>query len=268
MRLTVSQIHIYPVKSFSGISPSSATIDERGFAFDRRWMLIDSENRFVTQRTLPDMALFTASIKGDRVEINHKTDSSFHLSFEIGNHSGEKVNLTLFDNPGSGYLMDSQINFALSNKLKNNVKLVYMDTDIERKVNEKYSSRKRLVSYADGFPFLLLSEESLAELNSRLPFQASMLRFRPNIVIKGGEAFIEDRLKQIRINNVTFDIVKPCPRCVITTVDPTTAKKNSIVLKTLAEFRKTGNNVNFGQNLIHHNTGTISVGDEVEILNN
>jgi uncharacterized protein YcbX len=117
------------------------------------------------------------------------------------------------------------------------------------------------VSFADGFPFLLLSEESLADLNGRLAVPLPMNRFRPNLVIAGGAPFTEDELGHFRIGGIHFEVVKPCDRCAITTTDQTTAERGKEPLRTLATYRRRGSEVFFGQNLVHHGCGRLSVGD-------
>jgi uncharacterized protein YcbX len=144
-----------------------------------------------------------------------------------------------------------------------------MSPGFTRSVNPSYAvSESDQVGYADGFPFLLISEESLEDLNSRMAEPLPMNRFRPNIVIKGsGVPFIEDRIRQIKIGEIVFSIVKPCARCKITTTNQQTAEVGKEPLKTLATFRKVvRRGVMFGQNLIHENRGTLQVGDKVELL--
>ncbi len=122
------------------------------------------------------------------------------------------------------------------------------------------------MSLADGFPLLLVSQASLADLNSRLERPLLMDRFRPNLVVSGCEPFAEDSWKLVRVGELTLRVVKPCARCVITTVDQATAAKGKEPLRTLATFRKHGTKVLFGQNLIHDGTGTLRAGDTVEVL--
>jgi uncharacterized protein YcbX len=147
-------------------------------------------------------------------------------------------------------------------------RMVHLAEKTKRTINQKYAvTADDQVSFADGFPFLLTSEASLEDLNCRLSQPLPMNRFRPNIVISGASAYIEDTWKRIKINNVTFKVAKPCARCVITTIDQETAKKGIEPLRTLAHYRLDENNkILFGQNLIHENLGGISVGDSVVLL--
>lgn len=266
MKLTVSQLFIYPVKSFSGISVESHSIDDRGFSLDRRWMLIDTNNNFVSQRTLPQMALVTTELTGNSILLKHKIDESFLLELEIGKHTGILTEAILFDKKTEGYLLSEYINRYLSNFFGINLRMIYMAEDIKRYANKKYAHSNEIVSYADGFPFLIIGEESLNELNRRMTAPVDITRFRPNIVFNGGTPFIEDDWKEIKIGNVKFRVVKPCSRCVIVTVDPETAKKNNETLTVLSKFRREGHKIYFGQNLLHSSVGNIQVGNEIEVL--
>lgn len=139
-------------------------------------------------------------------------------------------------------------------------RLVFMNDSVKRYVDKKYAAKNELVSFADGFPFLILGEESLKDLNSRLKVKIPMNRFRPNLVFKGGTPFDEDKWESFLLNGIEFYVVKPCSRCVITTVDQTNALKSEEPLRTLSLYRKEGNKIFFGQNLLHKGTGIIETG--------
>jgi uncharacterized protein YcbX len=142
-----------------------------------------------------------------------------------------------------------------------------MADDYKRTVDQRYAKRKTdQVGFADGYPVLIASEESLDDLNNRLEQPLPMNRFRPNLVLKGASAFAEDSWKTIRVGDITFDIVKPCARCVITTIDQKSGEKGSEPLKTMASFRLVRNKAMFGMNAVHHTKGVIRIGDRAEIL--
>ena len=145
--------------------------------------------------------------------------------------------------------------------------LIIMSPDFKRSVQEKYKTKgDEIVGFADGFPFLLISEESLNELNSKLEEKIPMNRFRPNIVISGGTSFQEDTWKKIKIGDVVFRFAKPCARCEITTIDQATGEKGIEPLETLGSYRTKPKGIMFGQNLIQENTGTIHVDDVVTVI--
>lgn len=266
MKPIVSQLFVYPIKSFAGISVESHKIDKRGFVLDRRWMLIDRNNNFVSQRTLPEMALVTTAIENNKILLAHKTKSEFHLELIIDKHSDKLVEATLFDKRTKGFVVSDSINKELSMLFGKELRLIYMSDNIKRFSNKKYAHHNTIISYADGFPFLLLGEKSLNELNNRLTQPVEISRFRPNIVFDAPSPFIEDKWKEIKISNILFHVVKPCSRCVIVTIDQSTAQKNNEVLTVLSEFRREGNKVNFGQNMLHASAGELSVGNRIEVL--
>jgi uncharacterized protein YcbX len=135
-----------------------------------------------------------------------------------------------------------------------------------RPIKSRYQVNNEQVSFADGFPFLLISDASLADLNQRLEQPVPMNRFRPNLVVSGCEAFAEDGWQSIRIGSIGFRVVKPCDRCVITTVDQTQGIRGKEPLLTLAQYRRWDGKIWFGQNLIHEQLGMLKVGDSVEII--
>jgi hypothetical protein len=145
-------------------------------------------------------------------------------------------------------------------------RLVFMPENSIRRVEPDYDIHNDIVSFADGFPLLLISQHSLDDLNNRLVTPVPMNRFRPNVVVKGSGAFAEDRWKKIRIGTMLFYVVKPCSRCITTTVDQETGIQGKEPLATLSRYRKVDGNVLFGQNLIPESIGTINVGDCVEIV--
>ncbi len=146
------------------------------------------------------------------------------------------------------------------------VRLVYMPDDSRREVDPRFALQEEVVSFADGYPFLVISEESLAELNSRLDQPVPMNRFRPNLVIRGGEAFEEDRLTSFSLGGIEFMAVKPCARCQVITIDQASAEMSKEPLKTLATYRKSGNKVLFGMNLLHSGEGKIEVGSKLQAV--
>jgi uncharacterized protein YcbX len=145
-------------------------------------------------------------------------------------------------------------------------RLVFMPSESRRLVDPHYSDGRQIVSFADGFPFLLISEASLGDLNRRLKKPLEMERFRPNLVVKGCQPYEEDSWKSIRIGDISFQVSKPCSRCVITTIDPSDGTTDKEPLRTLATYRATQGKVLFGQNLIHESEGTVEVGMEVEVV--
>jgi hypothetical protein len=262
---TLTEIYIYPVKSLGRIKRSGAEITERGLKYDRRWLLVDEHGKFITQRTFPQMALISVKIREESLEfINKQNKESFSLNME--ERSGTKKQVIIWDDKVLAEHISHTADKWFSENLKIKCSLVYMPESSKRLVDKKYASRNELVSFADAYPFLIIGQSSLDDLNERLLNKVPMNRFRPNLVFNGGNPFDEDRWKSFKIGDVTFYSVKPCSRCFVTTIDQISGIKNEEPLKTLATYRTENNKVMFGQNLLHEGTGKIKVGDVLKII--
>jgi len=263
--MKLSAIYYYPVKSLAGIQTSQAQVTQRGFMHDRRWMLIDESGRFITQRQHPRLALVKVFPTGSRWQI-HAPDEP-DLQIELPESDAPTQSVIVWQDT-----VEAQISGTAAAEWFSRftgiagVQLVYMPETSSRRVDQKYAANNEIVSFADGFPFLLISQASLDDLNSRMAEPLPMSRFRPNLVVEDTAAFAEDDWKRIRVGDLTFQVAKPCSRCKVTTVDPFTAETGKEPLKTLASYRRWDNEVWFGMNLIHEQTGMLRVGDEVEIL--
>lgn len=264
-KLFLSEIYIYPVKSLGGINLKISEVEPRGLKYDRRWMLVDEKREFLTQRINPQMALISVGIKDNKLEFNHKTTgSSFSLNLvEVTNNEMEVI---IWNDKVIANIVSEKANEWFSDTLRIKCRLVYMNDNTIRPVDKNYSHNNEVVNFADAFPFLIIGQSSLDDLNTRLQTKLPMNRFRPNLVFNGGEPFAEDRIKCFSIGNITFYPVKPCARCVVTTIDQETGIKSEEPLRTLSTYRTFNNKINFGQNLIHKGTGIISVGDELKII--
>ena len=266
MNYKLREINIYPVKSLAGISLQSAEATDRGLKYDRRWMVVDKQGRFLTQRTYPQMALVRTSIDENKLTLSHRFNYFNPITVPINHGNEEQLSVIVWNDTVYAEAVDKKADEWLSNALNLDCRLVYMPEDTKRPVDKKYWSKDGVVSFADAYPFLIIGEESLNDLNSRLAEKIPMNRFRPNFVFSGGEPFDEDRWKKFRIGSMIFYAVKPCSRCVVTTVNQETAEKKDEPLRTLASYRTVGNNVNFGQNLVHEKPGIIHLGDLLEVL--
>lgn len=260
----LSGIHVYPIKSCAGTSVSSSDADSLGLVHDRRWMLVDEADVFLSQRELPKMSLIKPEINEDRLRVNAPDMTTLEVPFEPRNDS--RTLARVFGDLVEVVAAEDEANRWFSEFLGIHCRLVRMPESSIRRVDPDYARPEDLVALADGFPFLLISEASLEELNSRLEEPLPMNRFRPNLVVRGIEPFIEDGWKNIRIGEMAFRVAKPCARCAITTVEQTTGEKGKEPLTTLATFRKINGKVMFGQNLIHETPGSLHVGDGVEDL--
>lgn len=262
----LSEINIYPVKSLGGISLSAAEVTDRGLKYDRRWMLVDHSGKFLTQRTYPQMALVKVELSQSGLILSHKTKSIEPLEIPFAHKGNSEMEVEVWDDKVRAKLVGINADKWFSETLNVDCRLVYMPDKSLRHVDPNYSSNNEIVSFADAYPFLIIGQQSLNDLNSRLEEKVPMNRFRPNFVFDGGEPFDEDKWKKFKIGDAIFEAVKPCSRCVVTTINQETAEVKHEPLKTLAQYRLQDNHVNFGQNLIHDKVGSVKVGDAIEIL--
>lgn len=264
--MNISQINIYPIKSLKGISVESATVEDRGLKFDRRWLLVDPDNKFITQREVPKMATVGLEVQSDGLKAS-SNGSSIEVPLEPA--TGEKKVIEIWNDKVEAEFYPQEIHNWFTGAIGAECQLASMPASSDRTVEEGYSVRDEdVVSFADEFPFLLIGEGSLSDLNSRLDTPLPMNRFRPNFVVAGLEPFEEDTWKRIRIGDTEFHIVKPCARCVQTTVDQEKGEKaGKEPLATLATFRNYDGKVLFGQNLIAEKAGgSVKVGDKIEVI--
>jgi hypothetical protein len=261
--LRLTEIWIYPIKSLGGIRLKSSRVLGKGLEHDRRWMLIDAEDNFMTQRSVPAMALFGQQISGDALTVSFKNQQ---IAIPLHQPSGGKaIQTRVFDDAVSVVEMNPLYSEWFSNALGVTCRLVYFSEDSPRPVHEPYQKNGEHVSLADGFPFLIIGEESLNDLNRRLEVPVPMNRFRPNFVFRGGSAFEEDTWQNFAIGRNRFAGVKPCGRCMITTVNQVTAVKGVEPLATLSSYRKRGGSVYFGQNVIAIDHDEIFEGDSITL---
>lgn len=263
--LTVSELYIYPIKSLGGITLNTATLTDRGFEYDRRWMLVDENDKFLSQREVNTMALLKIQLTGRGLLVKNTGVQGAELLIPFEPTISETLTVTVWSNHCRAQRVSDAADAWFSEQLGLPCKLVYMPDNTHRFVDGRYAHNKEITSFSDGFPLLLISQASLDDLNSRLETPLPMNRFRPNIVFKGGTAFQEDSMKHFEINGISFYAVKPCARCTITTIDQQTAEKAKEPLKTLSTYRTKNKKILFGQNLLFHGTGSITIGDTITI---
>jgi uncharacterized protein len=262
---TLSEINIYPIKSLGGISLQSSVVEERGLKFDRRWVLVDDTNTFFTQRDFPEMALIRVAVEQDGLRLQHKTKPVGPLLIPFEFEHSKKDKVVIWDDIVESEFYNNQIDDWFSETLGIKCHLVKMPESTKRIVDETYAKNKT-VSFADAYPFMIIGQSSLDDLNSRMDTPLPMNRFRTNFVFTGGKPFEEDNWKKFKLGEVVFEAVKPCARCVITTTNQETAERLHEPLLTLSKFRKVDNKVMFGMNLVCHSTGNIKVGQKIEVL--
>ncbi|HEY0673795.1 MAG TPA: MOSC N-terminal beta barrel domain-containing protein [Longimicrobiales bacterium] len=263
----VSELHIYPIKSTRGIAVASAQLVERGFRFDRRWMLVDADGVFISQREAHRMALIDVAIVDEALRVGAPGMETLTIPLRA---EGPLVRSRIWKDEVSAIPVSNAADQWFSAFLELRCRLVYMPDSTERVVDRDYVADARLVGFADAFPLLIIGQGSLDRLNQELQSRGEaavpMRRFRPNIVIAGTQPHEEDEWRQIVIGDVPVDVVKPCERCAITTVDVSTGIAGREPLRTLATYRKQGSKVLFGQNAVHRAQKPIARGDAVRVV--
>lgn len=262
--MQLSGLYLYPIKSSAPLETQAARVEPRGLQYDRRWMVVDAEDRFLTGRQLPRLTLVRAQPGSDGLSLNAPGMPSLQVPFP-------QTEATVSVNAWKNEVAAKPTGVAdawLSEFLQQSVRLVHMDAGVTRPMTDSQSRPGDEVSFADAFPLLLISRAALDDLNARLAKPVSMLQFRPNLVVDGAPAHAEDGWKRIRIGEVEFEVAKACTRCVFTTVDPARGERDpdGEPLRTLIGYRRTAEGVTFGQNLIPRSSGSVRVGDAVEVL--
>lgn len=268
--MQISGIFIYPVKSLRGIALQAAKVEARGLQYDRRWMIVDPQGMFFTQRELPEMALLITEITSEHLLIRHATKpfEPLQIPLQTPVHA-ESMQVQVWDDTCLALAVSPSADHWLTEVLQTPCRLVYMPDHSLRPTDPNYSQPNDIVSFADGYPILIIGENSLSDLNGRLPKPLPMNRFRPNLVFAGGTPHVEDTWKSFKIGDAHFRGNKPCGRCEITTIDQETSERGSEPLKTLATYRLSGKKILFGMNICWEVNGItepiIKMGDEIVI---
>ncbi len=261
--LRISQLFTYPIKSLGGVALNSAMVTDRGLEHDRRWMLVDVNNRFMTQRERASMALFQPSLSPAGLRIDHPGTEPLVVPFDAP--AIREVTVQIWNDVCHAELVSETADEWFSDLLSMECRLVRMP-DSARRAVDRHHTEGPITSFSDDYPFLLIGQSSLDDLNSRLRLTVPVNRFRPNIVFTGGVPFEEDRLAHFRIGEVDFYGVKLCARCGVITIDQSNAHKGREPLATLAKYRTRNKRVLFGQNLIHRGNGLLHVGDTLDVI--
>jgi MOSC domain-containing protein len=264
-------INRYPIKSCRGHAVGDAVVEPWGLVGDRRWMLVDDEGLVVTARKYPQLVLVTPKLDAGGLLVQAPGADPLLVGTPDG---AELTDVRVFSSELSAAPASEEAHAWFSKVVGEPVRLVYLDDPTRRRPDPAYSRDQDRVSFADGYPLLLATEESLATLNELIAAGSraeegpvSMTRFRPSLVVAGAPAWAEDRWRVVRIGAAGFRAVKACNRCVFTTIDPDTASKGTEPLATLARHRRWDGKTWFAINLIPDSPGvTLHVGDPIEII--
>lgn len=263
----VGAINVYPIKSAKGTALERGVVMATGLEHDRRWLVVDDEGKFLTQREEPRLCLITPTVGATQLTI--AAPGMQDVGLPVGELGGERRRVTIWDDQVEAVMAPAPIGEWLSDFLGARYHLARIPGSSVRGVDPTFGVPGDRVGFADAFPFLILSQASLDDLNQRLVAQGGhalpMNRFRPNLVITGCPPFAEDGWGRVRIGNIGFRVVKPCARCVITSTNQATGHTSREPLRTLAGYRRSGTKVMFGQNACHDGEGVLHVGDAVTL---
>ncbi|TGE16784.1 MOSC domain-containing protein [Hymenobacter elongatus] len=262
--LLLSDLYIYPVKSLGGIRVTEAVVEARGLRHDRRWLLVDERNQFMTQRQTAEMALLKVLPAYNGFLLTHTGRPDLlplYVPFEATPE--QTLFVTIWDDMVFAWRGTPAADAWLTAALGRICKLVYMSDMVMRATDGGDVAGN--VSFADAYPFLVIGQSSLQELNSRLAQPVPMDRFRPNFVFTGGQPYEEETWRDFLIGSLPFQGTRPCGRCVVTTIDQTTAQKGVEPLRTMAPYRTQDGKVMFGQNVTGPGAGTVRVGDTLAV---
>ncbi|MCF7823611.1 MAG: MOSC domain-containing protein [Candidatus Marinimicrobia bacterium] len=262
----LKKITIYPIKSCAGIDLPASDVEARGFPLDRRWLIIEENGTFISQRNAPQLGQIKISATENQLIINYMGKSP--LIVDQSTPSDKRIEAQIWKDSVQSLWLSSEYDAWFSEIIGRSVHLVQMDKQVHRPLEKESlpAGRTFEVSFADGYPYLLTNQSSLDDLNDRLSQPIPMDRFRSNLVVCGFPAFTEDHWKRIRIGDVEFLVVKPCGRCQVTTIDQKTGESSKEPLKTLASYRKQNGKVMFGMNLVALSEGRIKINTPVHIL--
>jgi hypothetical protein len=266
--IRLASIHIYPMKAARAVDLGESRVEPWGLAGDRRWLLVDEDGRFISQREESSVARVVVSCGPDCIRVSAEGRTDLVIAEPPAGAALLKVRVwsTTLLAAAAGPEADTWF----SDYFGRPARLVYLDDPTRRPVDPEYGRAGDVVSFADGYPLLLTSAGSLDELGGWLAADGErpvpMTRFRPSVVVAGAPPWAEDRWRRVRIGAVPFRVAKPCGRCLVTTTDQVTGERGRQPLKMLGRRRRFGQQLVFGQNLIPDAGGVIRVGDPVEIL--
>lgn len=259
--MQLSEIRVHPIKSLRGVAVASARVLPAGLEHDRRWMLVDDDGTFVSQREEPRLARLGVELVEGGYRVTGEDGEALVVP---ASHEGPRVRVRVWSSEVDAVAYEPGAP-RFSQWLGRSLRLVFLPGDVVRPAGSAARPGDR-VSFADAYPYLLIGQGSLELLNTRVPTPLPMTRFRPNFVVSGAEPHAEDRWARLRIGEVAFRGTKRCDRCVMTTVDPITGDRGVEPLRTLATYRREDGKVWFGMNLVPDGEGRVHVGDAVEVL--
>jgi uncharacterized protein YcbX len=266
--VTLESLSLFPVKSCGAVELVEAQVEARGLKYDRRWLVTDESGRFLTQREVPQLATIRPHIGQDTLELRCG-DARLDVPLEL--HEGHTMRVQIWRDEVEAVRVGELADEWLRDVLGIDARLVWMPGEAKREVDARFAHKGEITSFADGFPFLVLTSASVDDLNERIAQNGGETigaeRFRSNFLIAGATPYDEDSWARFRIGQCEFEVVKPCSRCVIPTLDQATGERSAgEPLRTLATYRRTNGKIYLAQNALPRKMGRVRVGDEVEVL--
>jgi len=261
--MKITALYVYPVKGAAPIALNDARLDTFGIVHDRRWMVVNERGEFMTQREDAQLGQIGTAVEGAALVLRSSRAASIALPLQP---SGKKTRVRVWNDTVAAIDCGDDAAEFLAAHMGYTARLLYMPESTHRQADLEFATVGDRVSFADGYPMLLVGEGSLAALNARLEEPIPMMRFRPNVVVSDTAPYEEDTWRRIVLGDVACEVVKPCARCQVPTIDQSTATAGKEPMRTLATYRRWRNNVWFGQNVVHRGTGALHVGDSVEVL--
>jgi uncharacterized protein len=259
--LELTRLFVYPIKSVRGIELTEAQVLERGLEHDRRFMLVDGGGNLVTSRQHPKLLTVSTALSGENLIVNAPGMPELRLPLEV---QGEERRVRVWFDWMPGLVVGDGASGWFSEFLRVPVRLVWMPEHSERRMNPEFGPSR--LSFADGNPFHLVSESSIADLEDRVGAAVGVERFRPNLVVRGAQAYAEDRWTRVTFGSLEFKVHEPCARCMVVNLEPTTGQIGVEPLRTLARYRRQGKSVLFGQHLHTSGRGLLRVGQHGMVM--
>ena len=261
--MILSEIWIYPIKSLGGISISSSKTLTSGLELDRRFMLIDEADSFITQRQNPQLATLGVQLKDGFLHVFAKQNPDYSIDIPLEIPRENHTISSIWKSRVNSFVAPKELNDWFSDYLSQKIRIVSMDIENMRRRTLNVAPYKTDMSFADGYPYLALSKESVHQLNSEITEEIDIRQFRANLIFEQGKAFQEDNMKKFSIGTSSFRMVKPCVRCQVITINQDTGSKSKEPLAHLSKTRNKGNGVIFGMNAALLSEGVINVGDNI-----
>lgn len=262
--MKVAELWIYPIKGIGGQKLENAFATESGFLNDRRFMLIDENNKFISQRSHPTLACLEASILDEKLIVQDKVDSNKIINIDPEILQNHVIDASVWKSKVESQTFQNEVNQWFSNYLNDNVRLVKQKSFACRTRSLPFKPNKIGLSYADGYPYLVLSKASVADLAERMQEPVDLRQFRANIIVDDCQAYEEDLLKSFSIHEAGFKMVKPCKRCPVININQDTGESHQNVVKAVSKYRRQENSIIFGMNAANVKEGIVKVNEELK----